>query len=93
MPHDIMHILLEGVVPLKIKFLLCHGIDDLKLFTLKWLKESITNMKLTGLEAKDHRSKIDRSHLNSNGHKLNQSGKYIITGVCTLYKIHYQLDI
>ena len=93
--HDIMHILFERVVPLEIKFLLRHGIDDLRLFTLKWLNESITNMKLTGLEAKDRPSKIDRSHLNSNGHKLNQSGKYIIIHIiCTLiYKIHYQLDI
>ncbi|XP_028412421.1 uncharacterized protein LOC114535241 [Dendronephthya gigantea] len=83
LPHDIMHILLEGVVPLEIKLLLRHAIDDLGLFTINWLNNTIAEMILHGTESKDRPSPIDRNMLNSGGHKLNQSAAQIIT-LCNL---------
>lgn len=78
MPHDVMHILLEGVTPQEMKLFLRYVIDDLGLFTINWLSEEIKKMDLTGIEAKDRPSPIDRVMLNSTGHKLNQYGQYIL---------------
>jgi hypothetical protein len=76
LPHDIMHILLEGLVTFEIKLVLRHAIDELDLFTINWLNAQIRQMHLTGLEACP--SAIDRSYINSNGHKLNQSGTFVL---------------
>ncbi len=75
MPHDIMHILLEGVVPMEIKLLLRHAINELQLFTINWFNRELAGMILDGTKAKDRPSPIDRKTLNSTGHKLNQSGE------------------
>ncbi len=37
MPHDIMHVLLEGALPLHCKLVLRHCIVDKKYFTLEYL--------------------------------------------------------
>ena len=41
LPHDIMHDLFEGVVPLQMKLLLCHCVSQ-KYFTIEELNERIT---------------------------------------------------
>lgn len=88
-PHDIMHVLLEGIVPLEMKLFLHHAIDYMELFTINWLSEQIATMPLRGVEATDRPSPIDRAMLNSGGHKLNQYGE---NNHCHChYYLHYYL--
>ena len=53
LPHDIMHDLLEGVIPHEIKALLMYFILECKYFTLKKLNERLANYNYGYTEASD----------------------------------------
>ena len=85
LPHDIMHVLLEGVTSQEIKLFFKYAIDDLELFTINWFNEEVAQMEMAGTESKDRPSPFDRNVLNAGGHKLNQSDQYKCCILCVLY--------
>ena len=52
LPHDIMHVILEGALPLEVRLLLRKCIDD-NLFTLDNLNDRISNFAYGRLEARN----------------------------------------
>ena len=75
LPHDIMHIILEGVLPKHIKLLLKHCIVDMKFFNLAYLNSSISNFPFSKNEKLNSPRPIDREKLMADGDKITQSGK------------------
>lgn len=74
MPHDIMHVILEGVLPLSCKRLLLHCIYDEHYFTLKMLNRLILEFEYGYSESKNVPRQLDSDHLKSSDSKLSQSG-------------------
>lgn len=72
LPPDIMHDLLEGYVPYKIKLMLKHFINELQLFTLNELNSRIKNFHYGYMETKP--TLLFPSTFSSNDGSLNQSG-------------------
>lgn len=58
LPQDIMHILLEGVVPYEMTHMLLSYIKDDKLFSIEMLNERIENFPYSSNESKDKPSQI-----------------------------------
>ena len=81
MPHDIMHVILEGVLPLHCKFLLMHCIFKEHYFTLK-LVNQISECEYGYSEGRNVPRQLDIDHLKSSESKLSQSGSclYIVAG-------------
>ena len=73
-PHDIMHVLLEGVLPHHCKTLLHYYIIDQRLFTVKHLNEQIKEFKYGYSEKTNAPRQIDGERLTSDDNKLVQSG-------------------
>ena len=71
LPPDVMHDLLEGYVPYKVKLMLRHFIEE-GLFTLEELNTRIRNFKFCYMETKP--TVIFPTTLSSRSTELNQSG-------------------
>ena len=76
-PEDVMHILLEGVVPYETKFLLKFLIDDERCMTLKELNSRLESFDYGYMNTKNKPSPIGRDTINSADTKLKQSGNFI----------------
>ena len=75
-PQDIMHILLEGVVPYESKLLLKVLIDGIRCFTLKELNQKIESFDYGYMNKKNQPSPITRDTMNAvSDSKLKQTGK------------------
>lgn len=75
-PHDIMHVLLEGVLPRHCKMLLHYCIINQRLFTVKQLNEQIKTFKYGYSEKANAPRPIDGERLTSDDNKFVQSGKF-----------------
>ncbi len=74
LPHDIMHIILEGVLPRHTKFLLQYCILEKKFFTLNQFNRAVDNFPY-GINQKNNKPRpLDRDKLTGDGDKLSQSG-------------------
>ena len=77
-PQDIMHVLLEGVIPLETRLLLQVFIYERKYFTLNFLNNRIENFSYGKVEARSKIPKrLESSHISSNGGKLRLSGMLV----------------
>ena len=76
LPPDVMHDLLEGYVPCKMKHMLKYLIEEKHLFNLEKLNSRITSFKYGYMETKP--TVIwPNTYASSNPTDLNQSGMYI----------------
>ena len=76
MPHDIMHVLLEGVLPLHCKLLLVHCIFDERYFTLTVINRLIMEFEYGYSESRDIPRPLNNDHLRSSESNINQSGSF-----------------
>ena len=74
MPHDIMHVILEGVLPLHCKLLLVHCMFEEHYFSLKTVNRLISEFSYGYSESKNVPRPLDNDHLRSSDGKLSQSG-------------------
>ena len=74
MPHDIMHVILEGVLPLHCKRLLVHCIFEEHYFTLKTVNRLISEFRYGYSEGRNLPRPLDNDHIRSSDSKLSQSG-------------------
>lgn len=74
LPHDIMHVILEGVLPRNVRLLLNYCIFQKKFFSLNSLNKIITDFQFGDEEQKNRPRPIDKDRLTANGDKLGQSG-------------------
>ena len=76
LPHDIMHVLFEGVLVLHCRKILAHCIRDKGYFTLAFLNGQIQNFQYGYSEVRTKPSPVDRDRLvDDNSTKLGQSGQ------------------
>ena len=76
LPPDVMHDVLEGIVPYTSKLLLHHLIDDLKLITLDQLNSTLRSFDYGFLEAANKPSQIQATvFCSSDKTNLGQSGE------------------
>lgn len=73
LPQDIMHVILEGILPLELKMLLNHLTAVQKLFTIGELNDRIESFQFGYSESKP--SRIEPSHLDGN---LRQNGNILL---------------
>ena len=74
LPHDIMHVILEGVLPRNFRLLLSHCIIQKHYFSLTQLNKIIASFKFGDYEKGNSPRPINRDRLSSTGDKLGQSG-------------------
>lgn len=74
LPHDIMHVILEGALPRNCRLLLNHCIFEKKYFTLNHFNKIITNFKYGEHEKHNAPRSIDRDRITGDSDKLGQSG-------------------
>lgn len=72
LPPDVMHDLLEGYVPYKMKLML-NGLLYEKLFTLEHLNDAISHFDY-GIDMRNKPNVITLKELSSQDHSINQSG-------------------
>ena len=72
-PQDTMHVLLEGIVPMAVKYLLRYCTIERKFFPLKQLNHTISHFSYSYHEAKDKPSEIDPECVRGESNKLGQS--------------------
>ena len=64
LPQDVMHILLEGVIPSEIKLLLCNLVFTQRMFSLTFLNERIQSFTYGSSEVKNKPFKqIEDKHI------------------------------
>jgi len=73
LPQDVMHILLEGVLPYTIKAMLQSFVCKNHFFTIEYVNQRISSFKFSQSESKSKPSQIFSNVLNDDG-KINQSG-------------------
>lgn len=79
MPEDIMHILLEGLVPYETKLMLKQLIDESRCFTLKELNQRIESFDYGYMNKKNKPTAITRETINGlTEAKLKQSGILLV---------------
>lgn len=83
LPQDIMHIILEGVVPYTMKAMLHSYINVKRYFTLYDVNQRILHFKYSRAESKSKPTQISSNSLRDEG-SLHQSG-----GVCSTYPLQY----
>lgn len=74
LPHDIMHVILEGVLPRNCRLLLHYCIVDRKYFSINYLNKTISDFGFGDHEKMNRPRPIDRERLIGNSDKLGQSG-------------------
>ena len=62
LPHDPMHVLLEGVVPMEMALLLYYCIEVKRFFSLRWLNSELDSFPYSYLEKKNKPEVILKSH-------------------------------
>ena len=73
LPHDVMHDLLEGVIPYEMKLLLRHCISSMKYFTLVLFNNRLSKFDFGYSELGDKPALVDCSHISSPDKKIRQS--------------------
>ena len=73
LPQDVMHILLEGVIPYTLKLLLNSFVYGKKYFSIDFLNNRIQSFKYSRTERRDKPSPLLVSMLKPDG-KISQSG-------------------
>ena len=73
LPQDIMHILLEGVIPYEVSLMLIYFVVDKKFLTSIQLNNRIESFAYSTLEGKDKPSPIKPQLFSSRGASLSQS--------------------
>lgn len=81
LPQDIMHILLEGVIPYELSFLLTYFIVNQKYFTLDHLNDSISCYDYSVQEANDKPSPVRPQVISSRGARLSETCKFLNANV------------
>lgn len=76
MPHDIMHVLFEGVLPYEVTLLIRQLIVQEKLFSLEELNNCVQSFLFSTLEAKDIPSPLKSQALTTSN--VSQSCRFII---------------
>lgn len=91
LPQDIMHILLEGIVPYELVLMLISFITDHKYFSLQLLNDRIACFAYSANETKDKPSPVRSQALVSRGTSLSQSGEFFVfvIHVCIIMYIMY----
>ena len=79
LPHDIMHVILEGVLPRHTKLLLSHYILTIKLLTIGDLNRAMTNIQYNKSEKINKPRPLEKERLAGEGDKLVQSGEIHLT--------------
>lgn len=74
LPHDIMHVILEGVLPRHVKLLLSHYIITVKLLAIGDLNRAMTNVQYSKSEHINKPRPLEKEKL-AEGDKLGQSGE------------------
>ena len=74
LPHDIMHVILEGILPKNTKILLQYCIIEMKFFTLANLNRAISSFPYSKTEKVNIPRPIDRDRITGDSDKLCQSG-------------------
>lgn len=87
LPHDIMHVLLEGVLPRNCRLLLRHCIVEKKYFTINHLNKIMLGFQYGEHEKFNAPRPLDRDRITGDSDKLGQSGEYewFISKVGILY--------
>lgn len=79
MPEDIMHVLLEGLVPYETKLMLKKLIDESRCFTLKVLNQRIESFDYGYMNKKNKPTVITRETINGlTEAKLKQTGTFSV---------------
>ena len=79
LPHDIMHMVFEGVLNPDCKLLLHYLINEQRLLTLKELNETISTFPYSGRDAINAPKLIDQERVGPEGSKITQSGMYCMS--------------
>lgn len=74
LPQDIMHILLEGVIPYELKLMFTYFIVNKKSFSCAQLNDRIESFEYSNQEAKDKPSPIKPQVFSTKGSSVSQSG-------------------
>ena len=88
LPQDIMHILLEGVLPYTIKAMLQSFVLENHFFNIKYLNQKLSSFKFSRSESKNKPSRISPSVLIDDGKtnlRYGLDGNYVII-IFVLYK-------
>lgn len=72
-PHDVMHDLLEGIIPYEMKLLLTHLVVDSKYFTIATLNDRLKRFNFGYSELSDVPSEIDEKVVKNVDTKIRQS--------------------
>ena len=80
---DVMHDLLEGLLPYEAKLLLQQMINGEKYFKLDVLNDASESMELGYMESSNCPTPIEYTSLISDGHSLKQNGKLETFITCT----------
>lgn len=75
LPHDIMHVILEGVLARNLRLLLYHCIVEKKYFTLAHLNKIILGFQYGHHEQYNSPRPLDREKITGDSDKLGQSGE------------------
>lgn len=89
LPQDIMHIMMEGVIPYEMLLMLSSFIRVEKYFTLELLNDRISCFSYSTHEAKDKPTPIKSQALASSGGSLSQTCKFQLTHTAQSSTIHY----
>ena len=73
LPQDLMHILLEGVIPYTIKAMLQSFVRDKHFFTIECVNQKLLSFKFSRSESRSKPSQISPNILHDDGN-INQSG-------------------
>ena len=87
MPQDVMHILLEGVLPYTIKAMLKSYVYAKQYVTIYDINDRMLHFKYSRAEAKNKPSQISSNSLNEDG-RLSQTGIHIILSWIINYVMH-----
>jgi len=73
LPQDVMHILLEGVIPYTVKAMLQSFVYKENFFSINYVNRKISSFKFSRSESKNKPSQISSNVLSDDG-KISQSG-------------------
>lgn len=74
LPHDIMHVILEGALPRNCRLLLYHCVVEEKYFSITHLNKIISHFNYGEHEKYNRPRPIDRDRVTGGSDKLGQSG-------------------
>lgn len=80
LPQDMMHILLEGVLPYTIKAMLQSFVCEKHFFSIEYVNHKLLSFKFSRSESKSKPSQISPNILHDDGN-INQSGMVCVVGV------------